>query len=201
MKFSEKILLLRKNAGLSQEALAEQLHLSRQAVSRWESGSAMPDAANILQLSRLFGVSADRLLDDTLAPSAAPAESAKAPQTEQLMFYLLALEVMALLLQVMTVFILQNAFFALLSFLPFVCMIGGFEYAYRKQPPTAATRAFRKRFYKISAWLGLYFPVRFVLMAAARLYPLPSPALECVILAVYICAALCICLSIDKADL
>ena len=65
MKFSEKILLLRKNAGLSQEALAEQLHLSRQAVSRWESGSAMPDAANILQLSRLFGVSADRLLDDS----------------------------------------------------------------------------------------------------------------------------------------
>ena len=47
MKLSEKILLLRKRQGLSQEALAEQLHVSRQAVSRWEMGTALPDAANL----------------------------------------------------------------------------------------------------------------------------------------------------------
>lgn len=70
MKLSEKILLLRKRQGLSQEALAEQLHVSRQAVSRWEMGTALPDAANLLQLSRLFGVTADYLLREELEGAA-----------------------------------------------------------------------------------------------------------------------------------
>lgn len=64
MKLSEKILNLRKQRGMSQEELAENLNVSRQAVSRWEMGSALPDATNILQLSRLFGVTTDYLLND-----------------------------------------------------------------------------------------------------------------------------------------
>ena len=58
MTLSEKILDLRKQQGRSQENLAEKLGVSRQAVSRWEVGSALPDASNIRQLSRLFGVTA-----------------------------------------------------------------------------------------------------------------------------------------------
>lgn len=64
MKLAEKILELRKKAGMSQEELAEKLNVSRQAVSRWEVGSAMPDASNVAQLSKLFGVTADYLLND-----------------------------------------------------------------------------------------------------------------------------------------
>ena len=64
MKLSDKILTLRKQSGLSQEELAEKLEVSRQAVSRWEVGSAQPDASNVLQLSKLFGVTADYLLND-----------------------------------------------------------------------------------------------------------------------------------------
>lgn len=64
MELSEKILTLRRARGLSQEALAEQIHVSRQAVSRWENGTALPDASNILQLSKLFAVSADYLLNN-----------------------------------------------------------------------------------------------------------------------------------------
>lgn len=64
MKLSNKILSLRKRKGMSQEDLAERLNVSRQAVSRWEMGSARPDASNILQLSKLFGVTADYLLND-----------------------------------------------------------------------------------------------------------------------------------------
>lgn len=48
MTFSEKLLTLRRDAGLSQEKLAEALNVSRQAVSRWEQGTAMPDAQNLL---------------------------------------------------------------------------------------------------------------------------------------------------------
>ena len=45
MKLSDKIVGLRKSRGMSQETLAEHLNVSRQAVSRWEMGTAMPDAA------------------------------------------------------------------------------------------------------------------------------------------------------------
>ena len=76
MKLSEKIINLRKARNMSQEELAEQLGVSRQAVSRWEVGSALPDASNILQLSKLFGVSADYLLnDDYKGESPAPIKS------------------------------------------------------------------------------------------------------------------------------
>ncbi len=64
MKFSEKLFQLRKKAGMSQESLAEQLGVSRQAISRWEMGTAMPDAPNLLQISILFGISVDYLLHD-----------------------------------------------------------------------------------------------------------------------------------------
>ena len=56
MTFGEKLTGLRKREGLSQEALAEQLGVSRQAVSRWEQGAALPDAAKLLPCARLFSV-------------------------------------------------------------------------------------------------------------------------------------------------
>lgn len=64
MKMSEKIFHCRQRAGLSQEALAERLGVSRQAVSRWECGETTPEPAKILLLARTFGVTADWLLDD-----------------------------------------------------------------------------------------------------------------------------------------
>ena len=61
MNVSEKIRTLRKSKGMSQEELAGQVNISRQAVSRWENGTALPDADNIVQLSKLFGVTTDYL--------------------------------------------------------------------------------------------------------------------------------------------
>ena len=62
MTLGEKLVQLRKVRGMSQEALAAQIAVSRQAVSRWESGDTLPDVENILQLSRIFGVTTDYLL-------------------------------------------------------------------------------------------------------------------------------------------
>lgn len=64
MTFGSKLQMLRKQRGFSQEELAAQLTISRQAISKWELGSAMPDTENIVQLSNLFGVSTDYLLKD-----------------------------------------------------------------------------------------------------------------------------------------
>lgn len=74
MKLGEKIQQLRKKSGLSQEQLAAQLTVSRQAVSKWELDDAVPDTENVVQLSRIFGVTCDYLLREELdEPGAAPA--------------------------------------------------------------------------------------------------------------------------------
>ena len=61
MTFGEKLHRLRREKGMSQEALAAELGVSRQAVSRWELGEVVPDTANVLGVSRIFGVSTDYL--------------------------------------------------------------------------------------------------------------------------------------------
>lgn len=65
MTFADKILALRKNNGMTQEELAEKLNVSRQAISRWEMGTAQPDVENVLQISKLFSVTTDYLIDDS----------------------------------------------------------------------------------------------------------------------------------------
>jgi len=62
MTFGEKLQSLRKQKGLSQEQLASQLTVSRQAVSKWELDSSLPDTENVVRISKLFGVSTDYLL-------------------------------------------------------------------------------------------------------------------------------------------
>lgn len=64
MKFQEKLVSLRKGKGMSQEQLAEKLGVSRQAISRWESGESTPDMLNLLGLCECFQVSSDYLLHD-----------------------------------------------------------------------------------------------------------------------------------------
>ena len=58
----KEIQKLRRSRGLSQEKLAEQMEVSRQAISKWESGAAVPEVEKLIQLARLFEVSVDRLL-------------------------------------------------------------------------------------------------------------------------------------------
>ena len=72
MTLSEKLQTLRKAAGLSQEALAERLNVTRQAVSKWETGEGKPDIDNLLPLAKLLHTTVDYLLDD----------AADAPHTE-----------------------------------------------------------------------------------------------------------------------
>ena len=64
MIFSEKLQILRKNKGLTQEALADKLGVSRQAVAKWEAGQVYPDITNLIQISDLMNVSVDYLVKD-----------------------------------------------------------------------------------------------------------------------------------------
>lgn len=207
MKLSDKIIRLRKSNSWSQEDLAEKLNVSRQAISRWEGATAQPDAANILQLSKLFGVTTDYLLNDEYESDndLPKVKEVKSDDFHQIMIFMVTLEVMILILQFMTTIILQNTFFGVLSFLPFVAVIGGFEYAYQKKRNEADenTKIFRKKFYKISAWLGTYFPVRFAVKSLRFLYPRPCSViiLKCMILGIYLMTATLISLQIEKNSL
>ena len=66
MTFSEKLMDLRRKSGLSQEQLADRLGVTRQSVSKWESGTAMPELVKLISLSDIFGVSVDYLVKDYL---------------------------------------------------------------------------------------------------------------------------------------
>ncbi|MBE5931633.1 MAG: helix-turn-helix transcriptional regulator [Lachnospiraceae bacterium] len=66
MNFAEKLYTLRTQSGYSQEALAEQLSVSRQAVSKWETGPTLPETDKLIAISELFNVSIDSLLIDSI---------------------------------------------------------------------------------------------------------------------------------------
>lgn len=66
MKMDEKLIYLRKENNLSQMQLSEKLGVSRQAISRWEVGVAVPSTDNLKFLSSLYGVPIDFLLDDKM---------------------------------------------------------------------------------------------------------------------------------------
>ena len=64
MLFNEKLRMLRKESNLTQEELAEKLNISRQAITKWESGEGIPDIENLKQISILFKVSIDELIKE-----------------------------------------------------------------------------------------------------------------------------------------
>ena len=75
MTLGEKIIELRKKRGLSQEDLAITLGVSRQAVSKWETGESTPDTDKVVALAEYFAVTTDYLLRDIAPADAAPAAS------------------------------------------------------------------------------------------------------------------------------
>lgn len=66
MRLDEKLVRLRKEKGLTQLDLAEAVKVSRQAVSKWESGGGIPSTENLRGLSELYGVSIDYLLNEEM---------------------------------------------------------------------------------------------------------------------------------------
>ena len=91
--FSEKLLELRRREGLSQEQLADQLGITRQSVSKWESGAAIPELSKLVALSELFSVSVDYLVKDRLespelpAPAGSPSTAKLEKQVEEISSY------------------------------------------------------------------------------------------------------------------
>ena len=87
LETAARLTQLRKERGLSQEELAEKLHVSRQAVSKWERAESSPDTDNLIALGQLYGVTLDELIHGGQAEAApipeAPAVVEAAPAAEE----------------------------------------------------------------------------------------------------------------------
>lgn len=84
MVLAEKIIMLRKRKGWTQEELAEQLDISRQSVSKWESGASVPDLDKIIKMSSLFDVTTDYLLKDETGHNAFSEDSERFTDNESI---------------------------------------------------------------------------------------------------------------------
>lgn len=177
MKFSEKLYSLRKSKDLSQDELAEKLSVSRQAISRWEMGTAEPSAQNLIELSNLFGVSIDCLLKDNVAQeskeNAAGTENVQAPTSfskpKQRYDMLFIVSVALIVCHVIGVLNSIPIFLFVVS-IPFAIVIWSLisifhiinivilelVYRYYKKEPHA--KAHRRRYYRISVWFFAFSP-------------------------------------------
>lgn len=91
MTFQDQLLKLRKENNLSQEELAEKLGVSRQAISKWETGTSSPELANLQALCELFGVSPNEMLGYEIGPSSTTeSEGNSMPMWCKVLFIILA---------------------------------------------------------------------------------------------------------------
>lgn len=81
IKFANRLVELRKANGLSQEALAEKLGLSRQAISKWERGEASPDTDNLIALAEIYGTTLDELLGKGRGQTVSKSKTSKTEKT------------------------------------------------------------------------------------------------------------------------
>ena len=182
MTFSEKLLELRKRQGMSQEELAEKLEFSRQAVSRWEQGSAMPDVINLARISKLLGVTADYLINDEITsdrevPIVKKTESDMKKRGREIGFrILICLEFFGMFWQIIGY--ATSPFYGrgmLWMFGGFGVMIGligvfAFEIIYRGLPETPQ---YRRTFYTTVTWCITLAPIAIAMQIASHFVKAP----------------------------
>ena len=187
MTFGEKLQALRKSRGWSQEQLAERITVSRQAISKWESGSAVPDTENVVEISRLFGVSTDYLLhDDYTADSDIPAVKTREEQLqkrrnrETAMMVLIGVEALGFFWQLMGFWVYQSILIPLLGMTAHIMTIVGFEAGFHRQRSLAGPEGteaealdYRRVFYRVSVWLVSLFPLACLPRIFWTFYPRP----------------------------
>ena len=196
MTFGEKLLALRRQAGYSQEELADRLNVSRQAISRWEMGTTLPDAQNLIQLSRIFGVSIDAMLQEELplterlTPPEPAAEPSKEEKLRRIAFGVLMGCYAGILCCGLMLWLVWKDFLATL--VPVTGHLVGtvvFETVWRGFG--ASGREWRERYYRLGIWMMAWFPCWHLGRLLWRLYPgaynSMFPLLTAVILYLAVC--------------
>lgn len=171
MNLSERIQELRKARGLSQEELAEALGVSRQAVSKWESGQSSPDLDKIVQLSEYFGVSTDHLLKGA---ELLPADTEELNTAFIFNAVATAFDLLSIVLSALIWYETQEAgaLIAGLVFLIFGLMLHVIGSRWSKGRDG---RVLKLRFWKINIWPVLFLPMSLGYNILALGWPAPYP--------------------------
>ena len=171
MNLSDRIQNLRKVKSLSQEDLAEALGVSRQAVSKWESGQSSPDLDKIVQLSEFFDVSTDHLLKGTELP-----EAGSDGLDTAFIFNAVAtaFDLLSIVLSAFIWYETQEAGALIVGFIFIVFglllhVIGG------QWARGGAGLTLKLRFWKINIWPVLFLPLSLIYNVLALSWPAPYP--------------------------
>lgn len=183
LTLGEKIRELRKAKGLSQEELAARINVSRQAVSKWETDLSLPDIDNIVQLSRLLGVSTDYLLLDE------PQQLGNGSTTAKNDMYLrqgvavaIGLAVIGLLLSLAVWFTWQTIITVMIGVAVQIIGVIIFELVLSRNGKEKRQQQ-RRWFYAIIPWLILPFPIKFAVDYLFNYYPRAyNSALEIIVM-------------------
>lgn len=197
MKFNEKLIQLRKSESTSQEELAARIDVSRQAISRWETGAVIPDAENLLQLSKVFGVSIDYLLHDGYESDQdipAVTETAKEmaqKQRRQLWFVLFmgGLGIGALL--ILTGIFLQLTWPLVAGLSCQAIFIVLFEGMTLQSRHLDDAKVWKGGNYRTALWALAVFPAYAISQGFLAIYPRPYPSIWCAILMVALYLLIC----------
>ena len=151
MEFKDKLLELRKSHHLSQQQLADQLNVSRQAISKWELGESQPDLHNLVRLSEIFQISTDYLLKDELNKS----------EIEKKSSIFLVIGSLVVLMGALVGYMLHKYYGNSLAYMVgIVIQIVGcilFEYFALKEQDQKA----QKTFFSINIWLLWLLPIQY----------------------------------------
>ena len=178
MNISEKIMTLRKRENMSQEELANRLNVSRQAVSRWESGAALPDALNILRISKLFDVTTDYILNDDYESDKdipivknTEKEIKSMFDSKLLCIIFSAISIAVCFGQIIAFIEYQSVIWSSVITAVTVLIMAIFEVFYKKSG--ASKDKYYGYYYKITAVTALYFPSNILGFRIMNLYPRP----------------------------
>lgn len=166
MTLGEKITRLRKERGLSQEELSSVLNVSRQAVSKWETGDATPDVERVVALAEYFGVTTDWLLRDIDAPQKSVAPHTSVEKKPNIGQYSPAVMCVFWCISAIGLAMLFHGNFALSYgwtpvvglMLQITAVILPVGYAKLAEPQNPFD--FLKRFWQINIWFTAVFPAR-----------------------------------------
>ena len=169
MTLGEKIQRLRKSKGLSQEQVAAQITVSRQAISKWELGEAMPDTDNVVQLSEIFGVSTDYLLKDTFESDMdiSVDKRVEGVTTAERHYQFgvivtLGFNAIFLALEILAWYIWYDPIMVFAGIIGHIASIVGLEAVYHYHKSVCQALRLRIKYYLISVWLVLFVPIRFM---------------------------------------
>lgn len=160
MQIGPRIQTLRRSRGWTQEQLAQALKVSRQAVSKWEAGQAMPDGANLVALSRAFGVSTDSLLlgEESMPDSHAGVRDAQADRNRRIgLLFAYTGQALGLFISLLGLLVIRSQLVSASGFLMQIFSLLGFQLGYKWFPAGVDCGKWRLCYLRGCLWMMAFY--------------------------------------------